>query len=196
MGMIAGTQGAIIGGLVGLGSGLLSAATTVFNAKDDTFKSYVQETVEDQIQSMDNTLTSGSTIAGSREQTRLAFAQRFGDEAVANAYLDQVKTMARNTNYSFDEITGYSKALLNTYAPDEVFGVLQSLSDATAGLGLNESDVNVMIQGLSRMRTTGKATMEYLNFFGERGVAEDARPDLASDRWTEVLHGTPEAIGT
>lgn len=170
MGMIAGTQGAIIGGLVGLGSGLLSAATTVFNAKDDTFKSYVQETVEDQIQSMDNTLTSGSTIAGSREQTRLAFAQRFGDEAVANAYLDQVKTMARNTNYSFDEITGYSKALLNTYAPDEVFGVLQSLSDATAGLGLNESDVNVMIQGLSRMRTTGKATMEYLNFFGERGV--------------------------
>ncbi len=170
MGMIAGTQGAIIGGLVGLGSGLLSAATTVFNAKDDTFKSYVQETVKDQIQSMDNTLTSGSTIAGSREQTRLAFAQRFGDEAVANAYLDQVKTMARNTNYSFDEITGYSKALLNTYAPDEVFGVLQSLSDATAGLGLNESDVNVMIQGLSRMRTTGKATMEYLNFFGERGV--------------------------
>lgn len=170
MGMIAGPQGAIIGGLLGLGSGLLSSATTVFNAKDDTFKSYVQEAVEDPLQSMDNTLTSGSTIAGSREQTRLAFAQRFGDEAVANAYLDQVKTMARNTNYSFDEITGYSKALLNTYAPDEVFGVLQSLSDATAGLGLNESDVNVMIQGLSRMRTTGKATMEYLNFFGERGV--------------------------
>ncbi len=27
-------------------------------------------------------------------------------------------------------------------------------------------------------------------------AAEDARPDLASDRWTEVLHGTPEAIGT
>ena len=27
-------------------------------------------------------------------------------------------------------------------------------------------------------------------------AAEDARPDLASDRWTEVLHGTPEVIGT
>lgn len=44
------------------------------------------------------------------------------------------------------------------------------LSDATAGLSLSDSDVTMFITGLSRMRTTGKATTEYLNYFSERGV--------------------------
>lgn len=100
----------------------------------------------------------------------MAFAQRFGSEEAADEYLDRVKTMAMDTNYEYDEITGYSKSLLNSYDPDAVFGVLQSLSDATAGLNLSSSDVNMMIAGLSRMRTTNKATSEYLNYFSERGV--------------------------
>ena len=56
--------------------------------------------------------------------------------------------------------------------------MLQSLSDATAALALTSSDVEVMISGLSRMRTTGKATQEYLNYFSERGV--DVYSALAS----------------
>ena len=78
--------------------------------------------------------------------------------------------MATSTNYSYDEITGYSKLLLNTYDGDKTLSVLQTLSDASAGLNLDSSDVNMFISGLSRMRTTGKATQEYLNYFSERGV--------------------------
>ncbi len=171
MGSFAGPMGMLFGGLTGAASGVLSGATAIFTSQDESFKSYVQDAVETQINAMDTTLSTGSATAGSREQTRLAFVQRFGgDEAAADAYLQQVKTMAMGTNYSYDEITGYSKSLLNTYAPEQVFSVLQTLSDATAGLNLNESDVNVLIQGLSRMRTTGKATQEYLNYFSERGV--------------------------
>ena len=70
--------------------------------------------------------------------------------------------MATSTNYSYDEITGYSKLLLNTYDGDKTLSVLQTLSDASAGLNLDSSDVNMFISGLSRMRTTGKATQEYL----------------------------------
>lgn len=170
MGMVAGPMGAAIGGLVGAAAGGISGIVTMESAKDDSFKSYVQTAVEDQVSAMDQTLASGSATAGSREQSRLAFVQRFGSEEAADDYLGQVKSMARNTNYTYDEIVGYSKSLLNSYAPDDVFGVLQTLSDASAGLSLGESDVNVMIQGLSRMRTTGKATQEYLNYFSERGV--------------------------
>ena len=94
----------------------------------------------------------------------MAFAQRMGEEE-ADAYLERVKTMATSTNYSYDEITGYSKLLLNTYAGDKTLSVLQTLSDASAGLNLDSSDVNMFISGLSRMRTTGKATQEYLNYF-------------------------------
>lgn len=162
--------GTAIGAVVGAGAGLLTGGAQIFEAKDDAFKSYVQDAAENAASDQETAVSSGSTIAGSREQTRMAFAQRFGSDEAAGDYLRQVEEMAARTNYSYDEITGYAKLLLNSYSADETFGVLQSLSDATAGLGLSSSDVNVMISGLSRMRTTGKATQEYLNYFSERGV--------------------------
>ena len=166
--------GAALGGLVGAISGL----TETFEEQDDAFKEYYGELADAVSQQTEEMISSGSTIAGSREQTQRAFAQRFGSDAAADEYLGRVQEMAARTNYGYDEITGYSKLLLNSYDPEEVFGVLQSLSDATAALALTSSDVEVMISGLSRMRTTGKATQEYLNYFSERGV--DVYSALAS----------------
>ncbi len=165
--------GTAIGAAVGAASGLISGATQVFEAKDDAFKSYYQDAYNTVTEEQNSMLSSGSAIAGSREQTQMAFARRFGSDEAAREYLDRVKVMAANTNYDYDDITGYSKKLLNSYDPEEVFRVLQSLSDATAGLDLSGSDVDVLISGLSRMRTTGKATSEYLNYFRERGIDAD-----------------------
>lgn len=169
-GAMFGLPGMLVGGGIGAISGLVSGGTQIFEAKDDAFKSYVQDAAENAASDQETAVTSGSTIAGSREQTRMAFAQRFGSDEAAGDYLRQVEEMAARTNYSYDEITGYAKLLLNSYSADETFGVLQRLSDATAGLDLSSSDVNMMIFGLSRMRTTGKATQEYLNYFSERGM--------------------------
>lgn len=166
--------GAALGGLVGAISGL----TQTFEDQDAAFKEYYGELADAVSQQTEEMISSGSTIAGSREQTQRAFAQRFGSDAAADEYLGRVQEMAARTNYGYDEITGYSKLLLNSYDPEAVFGVLQSLSDATAALALTSSDVEVMISGLSRMRTTGKATQEYLNYFSERGV--DVYSALAS----------------
>lgn len=168
-GALFGPAGAAIGAAAG---GIIGAATgglQIYEKKDDAFKSYVEDAYETVTGEQSSSLTSGSSIAGSREQTRMAFAQRMGEEE-ADAYLKRVKTMATSTNYSYDEITGYSKLLLNTYDGDKTLSVLQTLSDASAGLNLDSSDVNMFISGLSRMRTTGKATQEYLNYFSERGV--------------------------
>ena len=168
-GALFGPAGAAIGAAAG---GIIGAATgglQIFEKKDDAFKSYVEDAYETVTGEQSSSLTSGSSIAGSREQTRMAFAQRMGEEE-ADAYLKRVKTMATSTNYNYDEITGYSKLLLNTYGGDKTLSVLQTLSDASAGLNLDSSDVNMFISGLSRMRTTGKATQEYLNYFSERGV--------------------------
>lgn len=168
-GALFGPAGAAIGAAAG---GIIGAATgglQIYEKKDDAFKSYVEDAYETVTGEQSSSLTSGSSIAGSREQTRMAFAQRMGEEE-ADAYLKRVKTMATSTNYNYDEITGYSKLLLNTYGGDKTLSVLQTLSDASAGLNLDSSDVNMFISGLSRMRTTGKATQEYLNYFSERGV--------------------------
>ena len=162
--------GTAIGAGAGALVGLIGGAAQNYGEKDEAFKSYVQDAAENALSGQEETVSSGSAIAGSREQTRMAFAQRFGSDQAAGDYLSRVQEMAAHTNYTYDEITGYSKLLLNSYDPDAVFGVLQSLSDATAGLGLSSSDVTMMISGLSRMRTTGKATQEYLNYFSERGV--------------------------
>lgn len=169
-GALFGPAGAAIGAAAG---GIIGAATgglQIYEKKDDAFKSYVQESVESVLGEQQNSLTSGSAIAGTREQTQMAFAQKLGGDAEATAYLGRVKAMAKDTNYTYDEITGYSKLLLNTYDTEKTLSVLQTLSDASAGLNLNSSDVNMFISGLSRMRTTGKTTQEYLNYFSERGV--------------------------
>ena len=170
MGSILPGIGTALGAALGAAVGGVSGGLQIFEKKDDAFKSYVQEAYETVLSEQDTSLTSGSTIAGSREQTQMAFAQKLGGGTAADAYLEQVKAMAKNTNYTYDEITGYSKLLLNTYDTDKTLSVLQTLSDASAGLNLNSSDVNMFISGLSRMRTTGKTTQEYLNYFSERGV--------------------------
>ena len=170
IGSVLGPTGTLLGAAVGGISGALSGGSQVYQAQDEAFKSYVQEAVEGQLSEMDSIRSSGSATAGQREQDQIAFAQRFGSDEAARSYLDQVRAMAVNTNYTYDEITGYSKNLLNSYSPEETLGVLQTLSDATAGLNLDSSGVSMFIAGLSRMRTTGKVTQEYLNYFSERGL--------------------------
>ncbi|MET0017896.1 tape measure protein [Oscillibacter sp.] len=169
-GAIAGVPGMVAGGVIGTVSGALNASNQIYQQQDDAFKDYYKNLYETEESGTAETLGSGTTIAGSREQTQMAFAQRFGSDEAATAYLDKTRELAKDTNYTFDEITGYSKKLLNSYDPDGVFGVLKTLSDASAGLDLTSSDVDTFISGLSRMRTTGKATQEYLNYFSERGV--------------------------
>lgn len=172
-GSAAGPIGAAIGAAAGGILGATSGALQQFERKDDAFKDYYGGLYDGVKGRSGEMMEEGSSIAGGREQTRMAFAQRLGGEDRAAAYLDQVEKMAASTNYEYDEIVGYAKLLLNSYAPDEVFRVLRDLSDATAGLDLSSSDVSMMISGLSRMRTTDKATQEYLNYFRERGVDVD-----------------------
>ncbi len=162
--------GTLVGALAGGALGALTGGLQVAESRDDAFKTYVQDAVEGQLEEMDSIRSSGSVTAGQREQDQIAFAQRFGSTESAQDFLDAVRAMAVNTNYTYDEITGYSKSLLNSYSAQETLGVLQDLSDATAGLNLDSSGVSMFIAGLSRMRTTDKVTQEYLNYFSERGL--------------------------
>lgn len=173
-GAMFGLPGIALGTALGGVSGLISGGTKIFEAKDDAFKDYYGGLYDDVKSRSGEMVESGSTIAGGREQTRMAFSRRLGGEDAADDYLAQVERMAADTNYDYDEIVGYAKLLLNSYDPGDVLGVLRDLSDATAGLDLSSGDVNMMIAGLSWMRTTGKATQEYLNYFRERGIDADA----------------------
>lgn len=168
MGSIAGSPaiGAAVGGI----SGLAAGGAQVVGAQDDAFKSYYTGLYDTVSQDSAAAQSNGSSIAGGRESTRLAFNQLMGGTEEAEAYLRDVQKLAVDTNYTYDEITGYTKKLLNSFEPDDVLDLLTELSDATAGLSLSSSDVDMFISGLNRMKTIGKATREYLNYFDERGL--------------------------
>lgn len=169
MGSLLGAPGIAIGAGVGALAGAVNGGTQIFAKRDDAFKTYVQEQAEGQLAQRNEDIAAGSGIAAGRQQTQMAFSTLLGGEAEADAYLAEVKAMAAKTNYGYDQITGYTKSMLNSFSPEEILGVLGKLSDASAGLSLGTEDVNSLISGMSRMRLTGKATEEYLNFFTERG---------------------------
>ena len=170
VGSIAGPAGMAIGALVGGISGAISGGAQIFQAQDDAFKSYVQEGAEGQLSARDTAVASGSSIAGSREQKQLAFSTLLGSDQAAEAFLGRVKSMAAKTNYTYDEITGYAKSLVGPFGAEASLGILNTLSDASAALSLNESDNQMLIKGLSRMKLQDKTTREYLDYFSERGV--------------------------
>ena len=170
MGAVLGPPGIAAGAIIGAGAGALSGASEIFQARDDSFKSYVQESAEGQITARDEAIASGSDIAGGREQKQMAFSTLLGSEQAAGEFLADVKDMAANTNYSYDEITNYAKSLVGPFGADKSLDILTKLSDASAALSLGESDNAVLIAGLSRMQLTDKTTQEYLNYFSERGL--------------------------
>lgn len=170
IGSMAGPIGTAVGAGVGFIAGGITADAEVAESRNDAFRSYVQEQTEAAWQEQADTLTSGSSIAGTREATRIAFSHKFGSEEAADAYLDQVREMANKTNYEYDEITGYTKMLLNSYDKDSVLPVLGSLSDATAGLNWNSSDVEQLVSVLNTMRIDDKMSTLQAKQFSSRGL--------------------------
>jgi hypothetical protein len=170
MGMKLGPKGAVVGGLLGGLSGVVSGATQIGQAKDDAFKTYVQESFDTVTGERAADIAGGSSIAAGREQKQLAFSTLLGSDEAAAGFLSNVKDMAAQTNYTYDEITGYAKSLVKPFGTEKSLDILTKLSDTSAALSLNESDNSVLIAGLTRMKLTDKTTMEYLNYFSERGI--------------------------
>ena len=170
MGAVLGAPGIAVGAVVGALAGAVSGGAEIFESKDQAFKNYVQEAAEGQLSAQKEAVTSGSSIAGGREQKQMAFTTLLGSEEEAAAFLADVQDMAAMTNYTYDETTGYAKSLVKPFGADKSLDILTTLSDASAALSLNESDNAVLIAGLSRMKLTDKTTQEYLNYFSERGI--------------------------
>lgn len=169
--MVAGPVGALIGAgfgsLVGLGSGALQS----YESRDSSFKSYVQEAVQGQLDEQADSLTSGSALAASRETDRISFSTLFKSEEKAKQYLADLVQMANTTPFLYDDLTAMSKTLA-TYGYDDtsILPVLQTIGDAGAALGQSTSDMNAVATAIGRMKSSNKTTLEYLNILNDRGI--------------------------
>ena len=169
--MVAGPAGALvgagIGGLVGLGSGALQS----YESRDSAFKSYVQDSVQEQLDAQSESLTSGSSIAAGRETDKISFATLFGSKETADSYLTNLVGMANSTPFLYDDLTSMSKALATYgYDADSILPVLQTIGDAGAALGQSTNDMTAVATAIGRMKSSNKTTLEYLNILNDRGI--------------------------
>lgn len=169
--MVAGPAGALvgagIGGLVGLGSGALQS----YESQDSSFKSYVQDAVQEQLDAQSESLTSGSSIAAGRETDKISFATLFGSKETADSYLSNLVGMANSTPFLYDDLTSMSKTLATYgYDADSILPVLQTIGDAGAALGQSTSDMTAVATAIGRMKSSNKTTLEYLNILNDRGI--------------------------
>lgn len=163
--------GTVAGAAIGGGIGLLSGATQNFQERDEAFKSYVQEATQGQLESMSEGITSGSAIAAQRELDAIAFNRLLG-EGVGDQYLTDLRTLASSTPMEYADLTSMSQALATGFGedPERMLELMTAIGDAGSAVGVSSSDMTEMARALSRMESSGKASLEFLNIFQDRGV--------------------------
>ena len=178
--------GAAAGGLLGAASGGLA----IQEQRDDAFKSYVQDAYEGQMSAQETSLTSGSALAAQRETDRISFETLFRrggveDMGIVETYLSNLVEMANSTPFLYGDLTAMSKTLA-TYGysaqADQaktlsgerdynyILDVLETIGDAGAALGQSTGDMEAMATAIGRMKSSNKATLEYLNILDDRGI--------------------------
>lgn len=170
-GAILGPAGALIGAGLGAISGGINGYTQIYESQDSSFKSYVQDAVQEQLDAQSESLTSGSSIAAGRETDKISFATLFGSKETADSYLTNLVSMANSTPFLYDDLTSVSKTLATYgYDADSILPVLQTIGDAGAALGQSTSDMTAVATAIGRMKSSNKTTLEYLNILNDRGI--------------------------
>ncbi len=169
--MLGGPLGAAIGtaggAVVGIGSGMLQN----MEKKDDAFKSYYGGLYSSAGERHAAELESGSGIASGRETDLISFSTLFGSRETAKTYLSELVNMANTTPFLYDDLTAMSKTLATFgYDAESILPVLSTIGDAGAALGMSTSDMTTVAQALGRMKSSDKATLEYLNILNDRGI--------------------------
>ena len=159
--------GTILGGV----SGMIAGGTKIFEAQDDAFKNYYGGLYQDVSGRSGEMVGAGTTLASTRETNRISFKTLFGSEEAATQYLDKLTDMANRTPFLYDDLVSMSKTLA-TYGYNEknILPLLQTVGDAGAALGMGTGDMNAVAQALGRMKSSDKATLEYLNMLNDRGI--------------------------
>lgn len=171
MGSLAGPVGTAVGAAVGGGIGLLSSGAQAFEARDDAFKAYYSGVYDTQAQAVAENQSAGSTTASQRELDAIAFNRLLG-AGVGTQYLQDLQGLAASTPLQYEDLTNMSRALATGFGSDtaRMLSLMTGLGDAGSAVGVSAQDMTVMAQALSRMESSNKASLEYLNMFQERGI--------------------------
>lgn len=163
--------GTVAGAGIGAVSGLASGYAQIYKAEDDAFKDYYKSLYETVTQATEEGLTNGKTLAAQRETTKLSFGTLLGGDAQADRFLADVLKTANTTPFLYDDLVSISKTLLSFgYAVEDIIPTLTKVGDAGAAMGLSTADIGTVATYIGRMKSSDKASLEYLNPLNERGL--------------------------
>lgn len=171
-GSIAGPAGMLAGGVAGGVIGIVNAGNELYKKDDDSFKSYYKDLYETVNANTAEALTSGKTLAAKRETTKVSFSTLLGGETQADRFLADVLKTANTTPFLYDDLVSISKTMLSFgTAAEDVIPTLTKVGDAGAAMGLSTGDIGTVATYLGRMKSSNKASLEYLNPLMERGFS-------------------------
>ena len=159
--------GAAIGGL----AGAVTGGSQIYEAQDDAFKQYYTSLYDAQRSATGESLSAGGDTAAQRELDAIAFNRLLGD-GTGDQYLSSLRALAADTPMEYGDLTGMSRALATGFgdSPERMLELMTAIGDAGSAVGMTAADMEYMAQAMSRMNSSGKATLEYLNIFQDRGV--------------------------
>ena len=159
--------GTAIGGVIGLASGGAQAA----ESRDQAFAGYYSGLYDQQQSAQAESQSSGSTTAAQRELDAIAFNRLLG-AGIGDQYLADLRGLAAETPMEYEDLTGMSQALATGFgdSPERMLELISAIGDAGSAVGVTAADMAEMARAMSRMNSSGKATLEYLNIFQDLGV--------------------------
>lgn len=196
MGSLLGPVGTAAGAAIGGALGVFGGAAQSFQARDDAFKEYYGNLYDSQTAVRQESLSSGSGTAAGRENDLISFSTLFGDQETAGRYLSGLVDMANTTPFLYDDLTAMSKTLATYgYGAADILPTLRTVGDTGAALGMSTSDMNAVATALGRMKSSDKASLEYLNILNDRGVGAvsylaQAKGMSVGDTYSAISKGT------
>ena len=113
-------------------------------------------------------LTKSIKEGSSIEMYSKQFEVLTGNVTLAQATISNLRNFAAKTPLSFSDLTDVSVQLMGAgVKSDELMNKLKMLGDVSMG---NSDKLQSMANAYSKVKSTGKASLEYLNIFMERGV--------------------------
>ena len=116
------------------------------------------------------------TVAGLKfnstmEQNRVSFTHFLGSTKKANAYLEELYTLAAETPFEFSELSSAAKQMMAFgFQAKEVTSNLRVIGDTASGLGTGTEGINRMVIALGQMKVAGVVQGDELRQFQEAGV--------------------------